>query len=128
MIEGTTSPPPPNKPISGKEPEFSFNEATEIASFKNGKYVDNSFAAPGANGCVLTLFGFIPISINGLVNSTAGLRPRLGATKRFRTSTSKSHPRAGSTPRGPRRSVHEAGRGLWSRPAAGGSDPQDRIV
>lgn len=68
----TTSPPPPNKPITGKEPEFSIG-ADEIAHFNKGTYVDNSFAVPGASGCTLTLFGFIPISLNGLVNEQAGL-------------------------------------------------------
>jgi hypothetical protein len=69
----TTSPPPPNKPITGKEPTFSFTESPEVFYFKDGAFVDNSFAAPGASGCVLTLFGFIPISINGLVNFQSGL-------------------------------------------------------
>ena len=69
----TTSPPPPNKPITGKEPTTEFDFATGIFHLKNGVYVDNSFSAPGASGCVLTLFGFIPISINGLVNSQSGL-------------------------------------------------------
>jgi len=73
LITGTTSPPAPNKPITGVFPTFAFDSATEIATLKNGEYVDNSFAAPGATGCVLTLFGFIPISINGLVNSQSGL-------------------------------------------------------
>jgi hypothetical protein len=68
---GTTNPPPPNKPISGVEGEFS--EENEIVYFKNGTYVDNSFAVPGASGCTLTLFGFIPISLNSFVNSQAGL-------------------------------------------------------
>jgi hypothetical protein len=75
-ITGTTSPPPPNKPITGKEGEFS--EAGGIAFFKDGIYVDNSFAVPGANGCTLTLFGFIPISLNGFVNSQAGLPSAAG--------------------------------------------------
>jgi hypothetical protein len=78
LIEGTTSPPPPNKPISGKAPEFSFDEASSIITIPNGTYVDNSFAAPGASGCVLTLFGFIPVSINGLVNSQSGLPSAAG--------------------------------------------------
>lgn len=68
---GTTSPPPPNKPITGKEGEFS--EEGEIVYFKNGVYVDNAFSVPGASGCTLTLFGFIPISLNGFVNSQAAL-------------------------------------------------------
>ncbi|HEX3359948.1 MAG TPA: hypothetical protein VHS74_03050 [Solirubrobacterales bacterium] len=78
LTTGTTSPPLPNKPISGQEPTLSFNEASGILKASNGKYVDNSFAAPGASGCVLTVFGFIPISINGLVNSQSGLPSAAG--------------------------------------------------
>lgn len=78
---GTTSPPPPNKPITGKEPSFTNDPATEIIHENNGTFVDNSFAAPGANGCVLTLFGFIPISINGLVNSQSGLPAAAGTNE-----------------------------------------------
>ena len=81
LTTGTTSPPPPNKPISGIEPPFEYDEATEVIYFKNGKYVDNSFAAPGATGCVLTLFGFIPISINGLVNTQSGLPAAAGTNE-----------------------------------------------
>lgn len=81
LTTGTTSPPPPNKPISGKEPEPEFNEELEIQNEIGGTYVDNSFAAPGASGCVLTLFGFIPISINGLVNSQSGLPAAAGTNE-----------------------------------------------
>jgi hypothetical protein len=54
------------------EPEIT-EDALEIVHVKGITYVDKTFAAPGASGCVLTLFGFIPISINGLVNSASGL-------------------------------------------------------
>jgi hypothetical protein len=77
----TTSPPPPNQPITGKEAEFSFDESTEILHFNNGEFVDNSFAAPGASGCTLTLFGFIPVSINGLVNTQSGLPSPAGTNE-----------------------------------------------
>jgi len=73
LITGTTSPPLPNKPITGKSPNYSYDPATEILKGTSGTFVDNSFSAPGASGCVLTLFGFIPISINGLVNTQSGL-------------------------------------------------------
>lgn len=76
---GTTNPPPPNEPITGQEPEF--NEENEIVQLTNGIYVDNEFAAPGANGCVLKLFGFIPISLNGFVNSQAGLPSPAGTNE-----------------------------------------------
>jgi len=73
LTTGTTSPQPPNTPISG-QPFQSFTEhANGVTTLDDAIFVDNSFAAPGASGCVLTLFGFIPISINGLVNSQSGL-------------------------------------------------------
>jgi hypothetical protein len=81
LTTGTTSPPPPNKPISGKEAFLEFEPEKEIQKALNGTYVDNSFAAPGANGCVLTLFGFIPISINGLVNLQSGLPSPAGTNE-----------------------------------------------
>jgi hypothetical protein len=81
LTTGTTSPPAPNKPISGKFPELSVDEKLQILNAKNGTFVDNSFAAPGANGCVLTLFGFIPISINGLVNTQSGLPAAAGTNE-----------------------------------------------
>lgn len=73
LTPGTTNPPAPNEPISGTFPTFGENSELFILELKDGVFVDNSFAAPGASGCTLTLFGFIPISINGLVNSQSGL-------------------------------------------------------
>jgi hypothetical protein len=81
LIIGTTNPPPPNQPITGVAPEASQDEVLEIIKLENGQFVDNSFAAPGASGCVLTLFGFIPISINGLVNSQSGLPSPAGTNE-----------------------------------------------
>jgi hypothetical protein len=81
LTTGTTSPPPPNTPITGKEAKVSFEPAREIFEAKGGEFVDNSFAAPGANGCVLTLFGFIPISINGIVNTASGLPSPAGTNE-----------------------------------------------
>jgi hypothetical protein len=81
MTTGTTSPPPPNTPITGKEPEVTFDPEKHIIITKNGEFVDNSFSAPGASGCTLTLFGFIPISINGLVNAQSGLPAPAGTNE-----------------------------------------------
>jgi hypothetical protein len=79
LVTELTSPPPPNQPIMGKNPEFTLDPTRPgVVLAKNGTFVDNSFAAPGASGCVLTLFGFIPISINGLVNSQSGLPSAAG--------------------------------------------------
>jgi hypothetical protein len=74
LITGTTSPPGPNKPITGVDPELKLDETLPgVIDATGGQFVDNSFAAPGASGCVLTLFGFIPISLNGLVNAQSSL-------------------------------------------------------
>lgn len=81
MITGTTSPPAPNKPITGKNPKASFDFPKQIQKLLGGIYVDNSFAAPGANGCTLTLFGFIPVSINGLVNTASSLPSAAGTNE-----------------------------------------------
>ncbi|NRQ39542.1 hypothetical protein HII36_48100 [Nonomuraea sp. NN258] len=63
LILGTTNPPPPNTPISGKPAELvSTNPPIQKATI-----VDNSFAVPGANGCGLN-FGLL----NAVVNSQAG--------------------------------------------------------
>jgi hypothetical protein len=75
LTTGTTSPPAPNKPITGKEPEFS--ETATVVTGKNGIYVDNSFAAPGVTGC--SLFGLVPI--NGLVDVQSGLPAAAGTNE-----------------------------------------------
>lgn len=77
LITGTTSPPAPNKPITGKSPKIKF-EPSGLTIFENGTFVDNSFSAPGASGCVLTLFGFIPVSLNSIVNLQSGLPAAAG--------------------------------------------------
>ncbi|MFT3864755.1 MAG: hypothetical protein QM729_10825 [Solirubrobacterales bacterium] len=79
LTTGTTDPPSPAEPISGEGPVISFLSG-EIILLK-GKYVDNTFSAPGATGCTLTLLGFIPISINGLVDSEAGLPAAAGTNE-----------------------------------------------
>lgn len=80
LITGKTEPPPPNVPIEGRQPEIHVDELG-IVHADNAIFVDNAFAAPGASGCVLTLFGFIPISINGLVNEQSGLPSPAGTNE-----------------------------------------------
>jgi len=67
--------------LTGKSPKFEFDFEKEILHVKGGSYVDNTFAAPGANGCTLTLFGFIPISLNGLVDLQSGLPAASGTNE-----------------------------------------------
>lgn len=68
---GTTSPPEPNKPITGVFPEL--GEEGPIVFARNGEYVENSFAAPEAEGCGFKLLGFIPIDLDPFVNEQSGL-------------------------------------------------------
>jgi hypothetical protein len=81
LTTGTTSPPPPNTPITGKLPTLTSN-ALEIISFSGATFVDNSFAAPGASGCVLSLFhGALKINIDNLLNSKSGLPAPAGTNE-----------------------------------------------
>lgn len=66
---GETSPPPPNKPIHGSAGTLSLNEAGTLVTLSGGKLVNNSFAAPGANGCG----GIFSFFVDPLVNSLIGL-------------------------------------------------------
>ena len=66
LITGTTSPPPPNRPISGRPGRAALIEGG-VAIFGNVN-VENSFAVPSATSCGLGL-GLI----NSLVNLKLGL-------------------------------------------------------
>jgi hypothetical protein len=48
---GRTEPPKPNEPIEGAVGTFEPNEFFTKITLKGGKLVNNSFAAPGAEGC-----------------------------------------------------------------------------
>lgn len=69
LTTGTTSPPPPNRPISGEIGEFSAEEegGRIIFKFLGQRNVDNAFAVPGASGCGLL----------GIVDPLVNLRLRL---------------------------------------------------
>jgi hypothetical protein len=66
LIVGTTSPPAPNRPISGSIGTVTGTERSVI--FTGNRNVENSFAVPGATECGLGL---------GLINSLVNLRLRL---------------------------------------------------
>jgi hypothetical protein len=68
LTTGTTSPPPPNTPITGSPGELTGIEEGKILVDKNNKLVNNSFAAPGASGCG-GLFSFL---IDPFVDSILG--------------------------------------------------------
>jgi len=76
--------------LTGKLGTVTFDPSTEILKITNTKYVDGLFTAPGASGCVLTLFGFIPISINGLVNTASGLPAGSGTNETEQITTTEN--------------------------------------
>ncbi|HSK49807.1 MAG TPA: hypothetical protein VK889_04850, partial [Solirubrobacterales bacterium] len=78
---GTTNPPPPNEPITGVQPTFKVGTPKGVGVYSNGTFVDNAFAAPGANGCTLNVLGLLPIPLNGLVNAQAGLPSPAGTNE-----------------------------------------------
>jgi hypothetical protein len=75
LTSGTTSPPAPNTPITGSGGEFEGLEEFQIIALKNNKLVDNSFSAPGANGCGGFLFSW---AVDPLVESIVGVPAAAG--------------------------------------------------
>jgi len=75
LTTGSTSPPPPNTSISGSPGEFEGLEEFRIILLKENKLVDNSFAAPGANGCGGFLFSW---AVDPFVNSILGVPSAAG--------------------------------------------------
>jgi len=73
LIIGTTSPPPPNRPISGAFGSVVVPPDSSYVSFVRMVNVDNSFAIPGANSCGLGLH-----LIDALVNAKLGLPSAAG--------------------------------------------------
>jgi hypothetical protein len=69
LTTGTTSPPPPNTPISGSAGELSFNESFTLITVKGARLVDNAFAVPKANGCGGLLSPFIDPLVNSLLGT-----------------------------------------------------------
>jgi hypothetical protein len=82
LITGTTNPPAPNKPISGKPASEFAPEASrpEVLIEQDGVFVDNSYAVPGATGCQIKL-GSIVIPINGLVDASSALPAAAGTNE-----------------------------------------------
>jgi hypothetical protein len=52
LTTGTTEPPEPNKPISGKIGILTFTEENKLLTITENSLVDNSFSAPKAEKCV----------------------------------------------------------------------------
>jgi hypothetical protein len=91
LTTGTTSPPEPNKPITGNPGIFEEEELVTV--IKENSLVDNSFSAPTTTGCgeFLGITGFL----DSLVNSKIGLPSTAGHNTAIldgtlRTATAKS--------------------------------------
>jgi hypothetical protein len=74
LTSGTTSPPPPNSPITGDPGELEGRDEGRLLVDKENRLVDNSFAAPGANGCG-GLFSFL---VDPFVESIVGVPSAAG--------------------------------------------------
>lgn len=70
----TTSPPPPNKPITGNPGEVEFLEEGRILKLFNVELVDNAWSAPGSEGCG-GIFSFI---LDPIVNASVGVPSAAG--------------------------------------------------
>ncbi len=78
----TTSPPPPNTPITGNPGETEFLGGGTIAKLFNVELVDNSWSAPGASGCG-GIFSFI---LDPIINTSVGVPAAAGRnTARLKT-------------------------------------------
>jgi hypothetical protein len=71
---GSTSPPPPNKSIKGSPGELEILEGGLYAKIKNNSLVNNSFAAPGAEGCG----GVFSILIDPIIDAKLGIPAAAG--------------------------------------------------
>ncbi|GAA2888317.1 hypothetical protein Acy02nite_70000 [Actinoplanes cyaneus] len=75
---GTTSPPPPNQPVTGDsgtitiEPDANGYQTLGVG-LAGARLVDNAYAVPKANGC-----GLIPGSLDALINLAFGLPSAAG--------------------------------------------------
>lgn len=69
LTTGTTAPPKPSRPISGTSGELSLLEDGGALLLEGAELVDNSWAAPSANGCG----GMLSFLVNPMVNRFAGL-------------------------------------------------------
>lgn len=79
LTTGTTSPPLPNKPITGNPGELSTRGEGNILVISKNSLVNNSFAAPEAEGCgSQILFGLFTGLIDGAVDSQIGLPSAAG--------------------------------------------------
>ena len=74
LSAGVTSPPGPNKSISGKTGEVEFLEGARILRLSGNELVDNAWSAPAASGCG----GILSFLVNPIINGQIGLPSAAG--------------------------------------------------
>jgi hypothetical protein len=74
LTTGVTSPPAPNKPITGTGGLIEFKEEAQIAQINGAKLVDNAWSAPTASGCG----GILSFLVNPIINAQIGLPSAAG--------------------------------------------------
>ncbi len=74
LTTGVTSPPAPNKPISGKAGYVELKENFEIAQITENSLVENAWSAPAATGCG----GVLSFLVDPVIDSQIGLPSAAG--------------------------------------------------
>jgi hypothetical protein len=69
LTTGTTNPPAPNKPITGKPGFVELKDNFEIAELKENTLVENAWSAPAATGCG----GILSFLVDPVIDSMIGL-------------------------------------------------------
>jgi hypothetical protein len=69
LTAGTTTPPAPNRPISGLSGSLHLEEGTRVATLLGAELVENAWSAPAATGCG----GVLAPIVDPLVDASTGL-------------------------------------------------------
>jgi hypothetical protein len=85
LTTGTTSPPAPNQPLTGKVGTIEFKDEFNLTVVRENSLVNNSFAAPGVKGCG-GLFAFL---LDPIIDSQLGLPAAAGHNTAILTGTLK---------------------------------------
>jgi hypothetical protein len=74
LTAGTTNPPPPNEPITGSNGKVSNRALGQVTVVSGTRIVDNSFSAPGVNGCggILSLVLDLAVDLKAGIPAAAG--------------------------------------------------------
>lgn len=78
LTTGTSSPPPPTKPLHGTVGEVTFPEEEVLLQLENVELVDNSWSAPHASGCGGPI---VELLINPIIDGQVGLPAAAGVNE-----------------------------------------------